>query len=115
MRGLAILALSSSTIDSPVRPRITSTTCDELPSCLPARRQMLFPSHHKVILGSSAATNPLFLRVLLNALHWSASKGFDLWRVFNDWSQAEVRARSTTTTHCLSVPESESCLLRQQH
>jgi hypothetical protein len=54
------------------------------------RVQVLFPSHHKSILTSQAATNPLFLRVLLKALHWSALRGFDVWRVFNDWAQAEV-------------------------
>jgi hypothetical protein len=53
---------------------------------------VLFPSQHKAVLSSPATNNPLYLRVLLNALHWSASRGLDLWRLFADWIQAEVRA-----------------------
>lgn len=50
---------------------------------------VLFPSQHKIILSSAASSNPLFMRVLLKALHWSAAQNMDLWRIMGDWMQAD--------------------------
>lgn len=55
-------------------------------SSSPALR--LFPSQYQAILANPATRNPLFLRLLLQALRWSARRHFDLWRLLPLWLEA---------------------------
>lgn len=48
----------------------------------------LFPSHCKALLASPACNTPLFLRLLLQALRWSANQNLDLWRLLTFWAEA---------------------------
>jgi hypothetical protein len=49
----------------------------------------LFPSQYQAILANPATRNPSFLRLLLQALRWSAThRSFDLWRLLPVWLEA---------------------------
>ena len=48
----------------------------------------LFPSQCQALLASPASKNPLFLRLLLQALRWSARQNLDLWRLLAFWAEA---------------------------
>ena len=48
----------------------------------------LFPSQCQALLASPASKNPLFLRLLLQALRWSARQNLDLWRLLTFWAEA---------------------------
>jgi len=48
----------------------------------------LFPSQCQALLASPASKNPLFLRLLLQALRWSAKQNLDLWRLLTFWAEA---------------------------
>lgn len=48
----------------------------------------LFPSQRQALLASPASKNPLFLRLLLQALRWSAQQNLDLWRLLTFWAEA---------------------------
>lgn len=51
---------------------------------------LLFPSQHRAIIDSQDLTSPLYLRVLLKALHWAASRKMDFWQIFPYWIQAQT-------------------------
>jgi hypothetical protein len=49
----------------------------------------LFPSQYQAILANAATRNPLFLRLLLQALRWSVrQRSFDVWRLLPHWLEA---------------------------
>ena len=69
---------------------VTTTTAleEENTPQLPKDRLVLFSSQCLAIVGAPMAKNPLFLRLLLQALGWSARQNLDLWLLLASWTQA---------------------------
>ena len=84
----------------------------------------LFPSQCQALLASPASKTPLFLRLLLQALRWSAKQNLDLWRLLTFWAEAtsviELYERILDTwEHGITVSsasrnESVRCVVEEQ-
>ena len=51
----------------------------------------LFTTQTAQIANAPAASNPLFLSVLLRAIRWSAQRGYDIWALSGVWQSGGVR------------------------
>lgn len=55
------------------------------------------------ILDHSATENPLFIRILMQALHWGATKGYDTWALVDRFGAAAVSVKVLIQTKFFAV------------
>lgn len=68
---------------------LTAVPTRERPALNNAPGFLLFPMQVNTILNHPLGSKPMFLRLILKALHWAASRGYDLWMLLDDWLESE--------------------------